>query len=82
MSEYREPIPKKKRIKLSVHKYRKLIRKLIEERGDACDVCGRPGVSAHHVIHKSQLGDDSPKNLRLLCHAHHRLSHGDNIKEK
>ncbi len=82
MSKYVKPFPKKKRIKLSEHKYRKLVRKIIEERGDACDVCGRPGVSAHHIIHRSRMGEDTKENLRLLCHFHHRTSHGDNIKEK
>lgn len=32
-----------------------------------CVVCGRPGQSLHHLVPKSQGGDDLPINLVPLC---------------
>lgn len=35
--------------------------------GDECAACGRPPGSVHHVIPRSEGGDDVPANLVLLC---------------
>ena len=41
-----------------------------------CAVCGDPSQSAHHIVRKSQGGDDVPENLIGLCGHGTRRCHG------
>ena len=41
-----------------------------------CAVCGDPAQSAHHIVRKSQGGDDLPENLIGLCGHGTRGCHG------
>jgi hypothetical protein len=34
---------------------------------DECRVCGRPGVSLHHILSRGLGGDDVEENLAWLC---------------
>jgi 5-methylcytosine-specific restriction endonuclease McrA len=53
-------------------------------KGSWCRLCvleGRRGtrqVELHHLIRRSQGGDDVPANLVPLCRQHHRQVHGGN----
>jgi 5-methylcytosine-specific restriction endonuclease McrA len=42
------------------------IRAAVLSRDNGCVICGRPG-SPHHIIYRSQSGDDSENNLVELC---------------
>jgi 5-methylcytosine-specific restriction endonuclease McrA len=40
--------------------------------------CGEPGhLGPHHIIFRSQQGDDSWENLIRLCEYHHTKAHKD-----
>lgn len=49
------------------------MRRGLDER---CQVCGDPAQSAHHIVRKSQGGDDVPANLASLCGHGTRGCHG------
>jgi 5-methylcytosine-specific restriction endonuclease McrA len=44
----------------------KRIRTAVHERDGGCVICGSPG-SPHHIIYRSQGGDDAVYNLVELC---------------
>jgi hypothetical protein len=44
-----------------------------------CRGCERPASEAHHILHRSLGGDDRQENLMPLCHACHRLYHGEGM---
>jgi 5-methylcytosine-specific restriction endonuclease McrA len=53
-------------------------RKLIEARGGCCEICGVPGterqLQVHHRLAVLRGGDDSERNLLVLCFAcHHQV---------
>lgn len=53
-------------------------RKLIQSRGGCCEICGVPGserqLEVHHRIAVLRGGDDSERNLLVLCFAcHHHV---------
>lgn len=80
MGDLRGAQPKKKRIRLSREKMRKLHEKCWERDEGICQECGcwvEKGVPCHHVIPRGQGGDDVLDNLKLLCLAcHYRVHHG------
>ena len=41
----------------------------------ACAICGNDGEEIHHIIPKSEGGNDTADNLVLLCHECHRKIH-------
>jgi 5-methylcytosine-specific restriction endonuclease McrA len=71
------PKPKKKIIR---HKKRsaawRQIRADVHARDGGCVICGLPG-DPHHIIYRSQGGDDSLDNLVELCSTrrHHLAAH-------
>ena len=74
-------IPKHKRIKLSPKKYNKL-KEEVFERDQCCVLCGKSATDLHHVIFRSQMGDDSMENCVALCHdCHKNKPHGDDSRE-
>lgn len=78
MGEY----PRKKRIKLSPAKLRKLYAEVIERDNHTCQGEGCPGGfpldPPHHIVFRSQGGDDTAENLTLLCRYCHGQRHGIN----
>lgn len=53
-------------------------KKMVRRRqGYLCAKCGKydEDLEVHHVIFKSQGGDDSPENLEVLCHKCHLALH-------
>ncbi len=59
----------------------KQIVKAYRERHDCCEKCssndffGTPSGGAHHLLFKSQGGDDLPENLYVLCAKCHGKAH-------
>jgi 5-methylcytosine-specific restriction endonuclease McrA len=50
--------------------------------GYACILCGRPNaLQFHHVVRKSQGGNDYPYNLVTLCVLCHKVAHGERVKD-
>lgn len=43
--------------------------------GAACRICGRTASDGHHVVLRSQGGDDVEDNIVPLCHEHHMQYH-------
>lgn len=41
----------------------------------ACAICGHDGEEIHHIIPKSEGGNDTLNNLVLLCHSCHDKIH-------
>ena len=73
-------IPKHKRIKLSPKKYNKL-KEEVFERDQQCVLCDKQPTDLHHVIFRSQMGDDSKENCVALCHdCHKNKAHGDDSR--
>lgn len=54
-----------------------LMRRLHLERfGEPCERCeARPGTQLHHIVLRSQGGDDVAENLAWLCWHCHHLAH-------
>lgn len=44
-----------------------------------CRSCEQPATDGHHVLLRSQGGDDVPDNIMPLCHACHMAWHAGNI---
>jgi len=64
-------IPKKKKVKKKSN-----LKKRVLMADGFCQYCGsNNAVSAHHIIFKSQGGDDSLDNLICLCFDCHRAVH-------
>ena len=54
------------------------LKAVLDRDGWRCKVPGcssRVGLERHHVIHRSQGGDDSPDRMVTLCAEHHRAHH-------
>lgn len=43
--------------------------------------CGRRATDGHHILLRSQGGDDVPDNVMPLCHECHMAWHAGNIKQ-
>jgi 5-methylcytosine-specific restriction endonuclease McrA len=41
-----------------------------------CQITGKAGEEVHHIVFKSQGGDNSPRNLVLLSKEGHMIQHG------
>ena len=67
--------PKTKRVKLSRAKY-SLLCQYIAERDYVCRGCYKNlSVDVHHLVYRSQGGDDSPRNCVGLCRSCHDKAH-------
>ena len=66
-----DPRPKKRvKDRDAIRRYK------LERMGDPCDWCEqRPGTDAHHVVFRSQGGDDHADNLAWLCRTCHDREH-------
>lgn len=65
---------------------RSVKRRVLEERGGKCEVCGynkTPVLEVHHILEKSKGGTDNPDNLIVLCRNCHGEVHSNllNLKE-
>ena len=68
-------------IRLSKHKYKQLQLAVLERDNFACQHCHRyTEAPPHHIIYRSQGGDDSMENLITLCMYCHRKVHDHKIK--
>jgi len=64
------PVPKHKPLRLKGKPLRLLYEAVYERDGGRCVKCGRfikPGTIPHHIIHKSQGGEDTMENLEMSC---------------
>ena len=58
--------------------YHKLC-KLVDKRDGGCIICRRPNVQHHHIIFRSEGGEDRIENLVSLCPRCHEIyAHGEN----
>ena len=73
-----------KRIKLSWSKYQELIMDVLERDNYKCQNPDCPKKwsldNPHHIIFKSQGGDDTAENLITLCLGCHSAAHGITLK--
>ena len=67
-------------IRLKGKALKKLYLQLVNEQGGLCEKCGSIAVDAHHLVKRSQGGDDSAENIRLLCRECHLKAHATNNK--
>lgn len=75
------PQHKKKRIKLTNKKYRELAEKVLKRDCNRCQNCGCYTESPpHHIVYKSQGGDDIIDNLVTLCWRCHRAVHDGKLR--
>jgi 5-methylcytosine-specific restriction endonuclease McrA len=73
--------PKPQRIRLTNHKYRVLAKQVLKRDGNTCQHCGCYTESPpHHVVYRSQGGNDTDDNLTTLCWRCHRFIHDGKIK--
>lgn len=61
-------------------RYKRLLAKILLERGAVCEACGVPAYHAHHIIPVSETSIASPlvfepANLIVLCNECHSLMH-------
>lgn len=48
-----------------------------------CRACGKADLlEAHHIVYRSQGGEDTLDNLILLCKLHHMEAHAGNISRE
>lgn len=63
--------------RLSKEGYKQLC-KLVDERDEGCVICRDPAVQHHHIIYRSEGGEDRFENLISLCPMHHAIcGHGE-----
>jgi 5-methylcytosine-specific restriction endonuclease McrA len=68
-------------VKLKPKDYKVLKRKVFLRDGWACRFCeDRNNLHAHHVVYRSQLGEDTMENMITLCYKHHKLAHKKKLK--
>ena len=54
----------------------------VYDRDKCCVLCPKEPTELHHVIFRSQGGDDSMQNCVMLCHdCHENKAHGDDSRE-
>ena len=76
-------IPKRKRIKLSPDKYRKLCLQVLRRDAYTCQLCRVYTQSPpHHVKYRSQGGDDCASNLITLCERCHGDVHNARVSKQ
>ncbi len=64
------------KIRLVGSDYQQLRLKILERDAWCCQKCGkREQLEIHHLIRRSQAGDDAEENLIALCHSCHRKAH-------
>jgi 5-methylcytosine-specific restriction endonuclease McrA len=72
----RERHQKKPRLKLDFKKYTSLRKAVLQRDGWRCQECGSlTQLEVHHLVKRSQLGDDVMDNLITLCAHCHRKRH-------
>ena len=69
-------LPKKTPKRLTGRKYQKLAYKVRERDGNCCILCGRGAGHVHHIVFRSQGGEDKMSNLVTLCERCHQEAHG------
>ncbi len=63
-------------LQLDPERYRELKMKILERDGWKCQYCGRRDeLQIHHLVRRSQQGEDCEQNLIVLCSRCHRLLH-------
>jgi 5-methylcytosine-specific restriction endonuclease McrA len=69
-------LSKKARVKLSQEDYRELHQQILRRDGWRCQLCGSmQNLEVHHIMFRSQNGDDSDENLITLCAECHARVH-------
>ena len=69
---------KQKPIRLKGRKKIKLFEEVYDRDRGLCVECGKwiePGNIPHHIVKKSQGGEDTLENLQMLCMEHHSKHH-------
>ena len=70
------PFPKRPRIQLDLEAYQELCRQVLQRDGWRCQVCGSSAnLQVHHILLRSQSGDDIVENLITLCSECHDQIH-------
>jgi 5-methylcytosine-specific restriction endonuclease McrA len=68
---------KRPRLKLSFEEYNLLRDRVLERDAWRCQECGSSQeLQVHHLVKRSQLGDDAEGNLMTLCAICHMKYHG------
>jgi hypothetical protein len=79
-----QPCPKpRKRVVLSHREYELMRRWVMARDGWRCRVPGciaRTGLHGHHILFRSQGGDDTSHNLITICNQHHEDIHMSRLK--
>ncbi|POD46305.1 HNH endonuclease [Pseudomonas syringae pv. syringae] len=73
---------KKERTKITAVDYKRMI----EEFGEYCMMCGFSPIEAHHIVFRSHFGSGNWRNLAPLCKSCHERAHkskefADEIKD-
>jgi 5-methylcytosine-specific restriction endonuclease McrA len=79
MNEVRKRNP---RVKLAPQAYKNLLHQVLIRDGWRCRIpgCGRRnGLHGHHVVFRSQGGNDSTTNLLTVCNTCHDLIHAHKL---
>lgn len=75
------PQPKKQIIRLKGKAYKNLQKAVLARDNFTCQYCGVfTETSPHHIIYRSQSGDDTMENMISLCTDCHRKVHDHKIK--
>ena len=70
------PCPKRPRLQLDREAYQLLYRQVLQRDGWRCQFCGnRRNLQVHHILPRSQSGDDTEENLTTLCSECHDQVH-------
>lgn len=68
----RNDFPDRYHQRISSAQWQSLKRKVIEQRGNRCQRCGRDGASlALHHLHYRTMGNEQPGDVELLCRECH-----------
>jgi len=62
---------KKERTRITEKDYKRMV----EEFGEHCMMCGHTPIEAHHIVFRSQYGSGNWRNLAPLCDKCHRRAH-------
>lgn len=63
--------PRKERTKITEKDYKRMI----EEFGEYCLMCGYTPIAAHHLVFRSHMGTGNWRNLAPLCEKCHTRAH-------
>ena len=64
---------KKERTRITEKDYKRMI----EEFGEYCQMCGYTPIEAHHIVFRSHFGSGNWRNLAPLCKKCHEQAHKD-----